>query len=156
MLPCSRCSLGFESSCEQTGSCLRVLPFITGTSFLQVLPSAVSSAPIPSSVLPICSSSLRRWLCPISVSSSFHAVPCDIISPGQVIPSHPFHLPPISSSASWWSFSRLPLWSRCSFLCTPAVLQVPPRVHTPSIRSSVLITGKPAFSKESLDNIMSL
>lgn len=47
MLPCSRCSLGFESSCEQAGSCLRVFPFITGTSFLRSLPSAVSSAPFP-------------------------------------------------------------------------------------------------------------
>lgn len=58
-------------------------------------------SPISSSALPICSSSLRRWPRPMSVSSSFHAVPCDIISPGGLSlptrstfhPSHPLASP---------------------------------------------------------------
>lgn len=87
--------------------------------FLPPIPAFCSVfSPISSSALPICSSSLRRRPHPMSVSSSFHAVPRDIISPGGLsLPTrstfHPSH-PPHPSVASWWSVSRLPLRSSCS------------------------------------------
>lgn len=99
MLPCSRCSLGFESCCEQTGSCLRVLPFITGTSFLQALPSAVSSAPFPplfyQSVVPALEDGYAPYLSPV-LSMQFHVTPLvqvrsSLLPHSTFHPSHPLH-----------------------------------------------------------------
>lgn len=99
MLPCSRCSLGFESSCEQTGSCLRVLPFITGISFLQALASAVSSAPFPSllyqSAVPALEDGPAPCLSPV-LSKHFHVttlvqVGLSLLTCSTFRLSHPLH-----------------------------------------------------------------